>query len=193
MIPQIVSTRGQTLPTAPTDWLLENEDLVPRSGRALDVACGRGRHAFWLAERSLKVDAVDRSAARLRFVGSEAERRDLPIATRRLDLEGGNVDLGREVYDAIVVVSYLHRPLFPALRSALRPGGLLVYETFIRARARRGHPTNPDFLLEPGELPRLVAPLQVLREREGQFDGRHVAATVAVKGGAKGGAVSVTM
>ena len=64
--------------TPPTDWLLANEDLLPRSGRALDVACGRGRHAFWLAERGLAVDAVDRNWERLRFVQGASEARPAP-------------------------------------------------------------------------------------------------------------------
>ncbi len=176
--------------TPPTEWLLDNEDLLPRSGRALDVACGRGRHEFWLAERGLAVDAIDRNRERLRFVQSEADTRGLRVTTRHLDLESGNADLGRESYDLIVVVSYLHRPLFPALLRALRPGALLVYETFTRAQAKRGRPSNPDFLLESGELADLVAPLQVLREREGEFDGRDIASVIA---GAVAGAVSVIM
>ena len=187
MIAHIVTPEGQNHPTEPTDWLIQNEDLLPRSGRALDLACGHGRHAFWLAERGLRVDAIDRNLERLRFVRAEAETRSLQVAPLRLDLESGVADLGNEVYEAIVVVNYLHRPLFPALRAALRPGGVLVYETFIRAHAQHHHrPSNPDFLLAPGELPDLVAPLQVLRSREGEFGGRHIASVVA-------GAVSGTM
>ena len=194
MIAHIVSKEGQSRPTEPTDWLLRNEDLLPRSGRALDLACGHGRHAFWLAERGLRVDAIDRNLERLRFVRSEAETRSLPVAPSRLNLESGDVELGSEVYDTIVVVSYLHRPLFPALRAALRPGGVLVYETFTSIQAQHGRPQNPDFLLNPGELPDLVAPLQVLRSREGEFAGRHIASVVAVSvPGAFTGAVSGTM
>ena len=74
---------------------------------------------------------------------------------------------------------YLHRPLFPKLRAALRPSGVLVYETFTTEQASRGKPTNPDFLLRPGELAELVAPLRVLRQREGEFDGGMVAGVVA--------------
>ena len=85
-------------------------------------------------------------------------------------------------YDVIVVVHYLHRPLFPALIEALTPGGLLVYETFTRAQAARGKPTNPDFLLEPGELLDLVRPLEVLASREGDYDGRMVASVIARRG-----------
>ena len=79
----------------------------------------------------------------------------------------------------IVVIHYLHRPLFPALRAALRPGGVLVYETFTRAQAARGKPTNPDFLLQPGELRDLVGPLEVLVEREGEFEGKMLSSVIA--------------
>jgi hypothetical protein len=79
----------------------------------------------------------------------------------------------------VLVTHYLHRPLFPALTRTPRPGGLLLYETFTVDQARLGHPTNPDFLLEHGELATLVAPLQVLRQRDGEFEGRLVAGVAA--------------
>jgi hypothetical protein len=82
----------------------------------------------------------------------------------------------------ILVTRYLHRPLVPALANALKPGGLLLYETFTLAQAQNGHPTNPDFLLVPGELSRLVAPLRVVRQREGEADGAQLAAVAARKG-----------
>ena len=85
------------------------------------------------------------------------------------------------LYDVVVVVHYLHRALFPALIAALAPGGVLVYETFTVAQAARGRPTNPAFLLEPGELPRLVAPLEIRAAREGDFEGRMVSGVVAVR------------
>ena len=143
------------------------------------MACGRGRHALWLAARGLAVDAVDRSAEAIDAVAAQARQRGLTIQARVLDLESGHPDLGTEAHDVIVGVHYLHRPLFPSLTAALRPGGLLIYETFTRAQAARGKPTNPAFLLEPGELRRLVAPLEVIAEREGAFDDRDVASIVA--------------
>lgn len=163
----------------PSSWLTQNADLLPRQGRALDVACGRGRHAFWLAERGLMTIAVDKDHDAVAFVNDEAHRRAIPVRADVLDLESGDVSLGVAVYDVIVVVHYLHRPLFPALIRALRAGGLLVYETFTRAQALRGKPTNPAFLLESGELRARVQPLEILREREGEFEGRMVAGVVA--------------
>jgi 2-polyprenyl-3-methyl-5-hydroxy-6-metoxy-1,4-benzoquinol methylase len=148
---------------------------------ALDIACGSGRHAVFLAESGLQVRAVDKDCEAIKALRTTSKRRGLSIAAEALDLEANGVDLGAEAYDAIVVVHYLHRPLFPALVRALRPGGLLLYETFTMKQAQRGKPTNPAFLLRPGELPRLVRPLEVLRRREGDFEGRWVAAVAARK------------
>lgn len=166
---------------APSSWLLSNISLIPRAGRALDVACGRGRHALFLARRGWAVRAVDRDPASIAALRAEVDRLGVAVQAEVLDLEAGETDLGREAYDLIVVVHYLHRPLFPALLRALAPGGHLVYETFTVDQARRGKPVNPDFLLQHGELRERLASLTILRERGGVFDGRDVAAVVARK------------
>ena len=163
----------------PSSWLVAHAHLLPPSGRALDVACGNGRHAIWLAERGLRTYAIDRDRDAVRALNDEAARRRLPLDARARDLESGPVVFDPPDYDLIVVVHYLHRLLFPALLDALRPGGVLVYETFTRAQAARGRPTNPAFLLESGELVRLVQPLEILASREGDYDGRMVASVIA--------------
>jgi SAM-dependent methyltransferase len=165
--------------TAPARWLTDHEHLFLPCGLALDVACGRGRNALWLAARGWPTHAVDRDADAIAALGAEAARRALPLDASVLDLENGHETFPAPAYDVIVVVHYLHRPLFPALLAALRPGGVLVYETFTVAQARRGKPTNPEFLLQPGELVRLVAPLEVVDAREGVFDDRDVSSVVA--------------
>jgi SAM-dependent methyltransferase len=165
----------------PSTWLSDHPHLLPTSGRALDVACGSGRHAIWLAAHGFHTYAVDRDPDAIGVLAGEAARRMLAVEQRVLDLEGGTVEFEPPDYDLIVVVHYLHRPLFPVLLDALRPGGVLVYETFTRAQAARGRPTNPAFLLEPGELRRLVAGLEILDEREGDFEGRMVASVVAIR------------
>lgn len=164
---------------SPARWLLDHDQFVPHEGDALDVACGRGRHALWLAARGLATLAVDRDLSAVSFVNAEAARRRLPLRAAVMDLETEPVRIGLAVYDVIVVVHYLHRPLMPSLRDALRPGGVLIYETFTRAQAERGKPTNPAFLLEPGELRELVAPLVVVAEREGDFEGKMLASVIA--------------
>lgn len=163
----------------PASWLLEHQQLLPRSGRALDVACGRGRHALWLAQRGLAVLAIDRDPDAIRAVEDEVSRQALSVEARVVELERGTVSLGSGIFDLIVVFNYLHRPLFGGLIEALAPGGVLVYETFTTAQAARGKPTNPDFLLKPGELRQLVSALDVLAEREGDFEGRMLASVVA--------------
>jgi tellurite methyltransferase len=163
----------------PSSWLLETADLLPRErGRALDVACGRGRHALLLASAGFAVDAVDRDQAALAFLRATADRLELPVSTARVDLENAP-SLERDAYALVVVFHYLHRPLFPALVASLRPGGLLLYETFTVDQAGLGRPRDPAHLLEHGELARLVSPLDVVRHRDGAHEGRQVAAVAA--------------
>ena len=163
----------------PASWLVQHADLLPREGRALDVACGRGRHALWLAERALTTLAVDRDADAVGELNDAAKDRRLPLRAEVRDLEGGADPFHGFAFDVILVTHYLHRPLFPSLIRALAPGGLLIYETFTRPQAARGKPTNPDFLLKPGELLELVRPLAVLASREGDYEGRMVASVIA--------------
>lgn len=166
---------------SPARWLVDNHDLLPPHGRALDVACGRGRHAMWLGNAGYDTNGVDRNGETVALVNAEAKRLGIPVRAEVLDLEAPGVSLGVDAYDLIVVVHYLHRPLFPALTAALRAGGVLVYETFTVDQAARGKPTNPDFLLKHDELPQLVRPLAVLRFREAEVDGCMVAGVVARK------------
>lgn len=121
--------------------------LVPR-GEVLDLACGSGRHARLFAGRGHDVVAVDRDAAALDSLAGVAR-----VRTLRADLEDGSPwPLGPRPFAAVIVANYLHRPLFSAIRDALAPGGVLIYETFMAGNERYGKPSNPDFLLRPGEL-----------------------------------------
>ena len=160
---------------------MQNADVLPRRGKAIDVACSAGRHALLLSAAGLSVRAVDRDAESIAELKASARRLGFRVEAEVKDLETGHADLGEETYDVVLVVNYLHRPLFPVLARALRRGGWLIYETYTTAQAERGHPRNPDFLLEPGELPRLVAPLEVVRQREGEFEGHMVSAVAARK------------
>ena len=164
-----------------SSWLVTNQDLLLKGGSALDVACGTGRHALLLAAAGFTIRAVDRDPDPIVSLRAVAKRLDLPIRAEVLELESASVDLGDQIHDLIVVIHYLYRPLFPSLFRALRPGGLLLYETFTVHQAARGKPRNPAFLLQPGELRRLVAPLRILRDREGEHEGRMVSAVAARK------------
>jgi SAM-dependent methyltransferase len=164
---------------SPLAWVAMHRHLLPRTGMALDVACGSGRHAVWLATHGFRVRAVDLSAKAIAGLSAHPLASAGRIEARVRDLETGRLVIAAEAFDVVVVTFYLHRPLFPQIVAALRPGGVLVYETFITAQAARGKPTNPDFLLRPGELTTLVRPLEILAEREGEFEGRMVASVVA--------------
>jgi len=118
----------------------------------LDLACGYGRHARYFAARGAHVVAVDRDATALATLSATAG-----IESREVDLEGAPWPLAGEHFDAIVVSHYLHRPLFPHLRAALAPDGVLLYETFALGNEAYGRPANPAFLLRPGELLELAA------------------------------------
>ncbi len=167
--------------SGPSPWLLSNAHLAPRGARTLDVASGRGRHALLLAGAGFPVRAVDRDAGQVAWLNALARRLQLPLDAQVVDLENGTADLGEEEWELVLVFNYLHRPLFPALVRALKPGGILLCETYTTEQAKRGRPTNPDHLLEPGELPRLVAPLEVVAQREGEIDGRSLASVAARK------------
>jgi len=119
--------------------------MIRPGGRVLDVACGAGRHARWLARLGFEVDAVDRDVSGL-------ADRPPGVELREADIEGDAWPYPETRFDAIVVTNYLHRPLLPTLADSLEPGGLLLYETFAAGNERFGKPSNPDFLLRPGEL-----------------------------------------
>jgi SAM-dependent methyltransferase len=165
--------------SAPSPWLCQHLDLVPPGLPVLDVASGAGRHTLFLAEAGWTVHAVDRDAAALATLENRARSHRLAVTTAVCDLEDGMATLGTGRYGAVLVFNYLHRPLMPSIVAAVAPGGVLVYETFTAGQALRGRPRNPAFLLGDGELPTLVAPLEVLRWKEGERDGNLVASIVA--------------
>jgi SAM-dependent methyltransferase len=149
--------------SGPSPWVARFASLVPDGARVLDLACGQGRHARLFAGRGARVLAVDRDPEVLAALDGAAG-----IETKQVDLEAGSWPLASERFDAIVVVAYLYRPLFPSLFDALADDGTLIYETFARGNEAYGRPANPDFLLERGELLRLAeARLRVIAFEEG--------------------------
>jgi tellurite methyltransferase len=139
-----------------------------RHGPVLDLACGRGRHAQLVAGWGLRVVALDRDAAALAALAAAARDAGLAIAPLRADAEAAcGLPFRPGSFGAVVVTRFLFRPLAPALAALLRPGGLLVYETFTSRQRDLGQgPRNPAFLLEPGELPRLFPELEVVASSE---------------------------
>ena len=161
-------------------------------GPVLDIACGRGRHALLVASPARPVTAVDWSSAGLDILSQRAHAVGIPvrgaevgspvapspggILTIRLDLE--RVSLPPRSFQTVVNTHYLQRSLFPQIESALRPGGMLIFETFTRAHV--GGPNNPDFLLEEGELRHAFPSLDVIFYREIRA-GKGMATLVGVK------------
>ena len=158
------------LPASP--WV-ERFASLAKPGEALDLACGSGRHTRLLAARGHAVLALDRKRESL------ASAAGAGITTMEYDLEAEGAawpfDAGR--FSVIVVTNYLHRPLFPYLARSLRPDGILIYETFAQGNQIYGKPSNPDFLLAPGELLGLAQDggLQVLAFEDGHVERPHPA------------------
>ncbi|HEX4986458.1 MAG TPA: methyltransferase domain-containing protein [Burkholderiales bacterium] len=135
----------------PSQWVRRWAPAIAAGGEVLDLACGRGRHSLLLARLGFRVCAVDRDAQSLAALAGSAS-----VATLQADLERDAWPLAGRRFQGVVVANYLHRPLFGHILDALAPAGVLVYETFAAGNERFGKPSNPDFLLRPGELLEVV-------------------------------------
>lgn len=132
-------------------WVSRWAGQIPVHGRVLDLACGSGRHAVFLAGQGHPVTAVD-----IDLSLSAPSRNVTGVGWRQADLENDPWPFAGEAFQAVVVTNYLHRPLFEPILASLVPGGLLIYETFAMGQAKYGRPRNPAHLLLPGELLELV-------------------------------------
>ncbi len=131
----------------PSPWVARWAGLIPAGRPALDLACGDGRHAVYLAALGHAVAAVD-----IDLTPSGAVRSTPNIEWTQADLEGSPWPYPGRRFGAVVVTHYLYRPLFDSIIDSLEEGGLLIYETFALGQARYGRPRNPLHLLLPGEL-----------------------------------------
>ncbi len=127
--------------------MIRHAGFVKAKTSLLDVACGYGRHAKFFASRGTLVTAVDRDAAALTAI-----RGTNGVTIEQRDLENHPWPYAPESFDCIVVSNYLWRPTAAALIATLKPGGLLLFETFMVGNERFGSPSRPDFLLRPNEL-----------------------------------------
>ena len=138
----------QREPLPPSAWVQRWARLIAPRSEVLDLACGQGRHARTLAARGHRVTALDRDREALAALADLAG-----VEALCADLEDGSPwPLAGRRFGGIVVANYLHRPLFRNLIDALAPRGVLIYETFMAGNERFGKPSNPQFLLRPGEL-----------------------------------------
>lgn len=144
--------------------LKENLHLLPDSGRALDLACGLGGNAILLAQQGLQVDAWDIADVAISALQAIANERRLPIQAKVRDVEASPP--ASTSFDVIVVSYFLNRDIIPALSGALRPGGLIYYQTFTRQRVSDRGPQREAFRLAEQELLQLFSALQVVVYRE---------------------------
>jgi SAM-dependent methyltransferase len=164
--------------TEPSAFLLSLDAELPRRGRALDLAGGRGRHAIWLARRGLDVTLADVSEVGLSLAREAAARAGVEIRTVAIDLERSPAPAGP--WDVVVCFHYLHRPLLAQIPGILAPDGLFVFCQPTRRDLERHPRPGPPHLLDEGELPGLLRGLDVLRYEEGWLEeGRHEARAVA--------------
>lgn len=135
---------------------------------ALDLACGAGRDAVFLAQHGFEVVGWDHAPEALERAHDLARRHGVALRTERRDLERPGLEPPARLFDLIVCFRFLHRPLFPWIERALAPGGWLVYETYRVGQERFGRPIRPHFLLATGELGRAFPALETIRceERE---------------------------
>lgn len=150
----------------PAAVLTQNQALLPGKGRALDLACGLGGNAIFLAKHGYQVTALDYSGIALEKLALFSQQNNLSIEARLLDLETQSVKSAQ--YDVVVVSYYLQRDLFPKIFDLLKTGGLLFYQTFGVASANASGPQNPAFRLSKGELLSLCINQSLLFYREDQ-------------------------
>ena len=148
---------------SPSPWVRRFGHLVPAGGAVLDVACGAGRHLRWFAARGHPVVGVDRSESALAACAGIDE---LVLA----DIENGPWPFEGRHFAGVVVANYLWRPLLPVLVASIAPSGVLIYETFAAGNETVGKPSNPDFLLQPGELLAACEGLRVIAYEDGFID-----------------------
>ena len=152
----------------PSDWVTRWAHLIRPHGAVLDVACGHGRHAHWLATQGFHVTGIDRDAQALANALTHwPDGATPPTQLLTSDIENQPWPLAGKTFDALVITHYLWRPLWPQLLASLAPGGVYIHETFAHGNATVGKPSRPDFLLQPGELWAACAGLRVVAYEDG--------------------------
>ncbi len=146
--------------------LKENSHLLPKQGQALELACGMGRNALFLAKHGLETSAWDISDVAIQRLNEEAKAQNFSAGFHAQVRDIVKEPMQSNSFDVIVVSHFLDRSLMPAIQDALRSGGLLFYQTFSRLQVNESGPRNPDFRLAEGELLALFSPMRLLVYRE---------------------------
>ena len=161
----------------PAPFLVENVGLLPK-GLVLDVAMGNGRNAIYLAKAGFTVEGVDLSPEGVNRALESSREAGVTIRAQIADLES-HYQIRKGAYDVIICFNYLQRSLIPQIKDGLRPGGMVVYETFIVDQAQLfGKPRNPDYLLRYNELLDTFREFRCLRYREGIIENRKAIASI---------------
>jgi tellurite methyltransferase len=163
--------------------IFEGDSWPLPKGRALDIATGKGRNAIFLAERGFQVVGIDISPVALDMARRAAKEKSLTIDWQEADLE--RIELPSIHYNLVLNFNYLQRSLVPQIKTTLKPGGWVIFETYLTAQSKIGDPINPDYLLLHNELLDFFRDFRVLYYREGKFpqsaDGAFRAALLAQK------------
>ncbi len=155
-------------PTA-AEVLFQNQHLLPEQGTALDLACGRGANAICLAENGLKTSAWDISASALEQLSLQAKEKKLNINLEVRDVSAQPPEA--DTFDVIVVSRFLDRNLFNHIENAIKSGGLIFYQTFVKDKIDESGPKNPDYLLDSNELLNFFKDWKIIcYQEEGNID-----------------------
>ena len=144
--------------------LEKNSFLLPQQGRALDLACGLGANALFLAKNGLDTEAWDISSVALNILQQLASKNTLNLTTKQLHIRPDS--LPKNTFDVIIITRFLDRSLTNAIMDGLKLNGLLFYQTFVRDKLNTSGPSNPQFLLAKNELLKLFYPLQLVTYKE---------------------------
>ena len=164
----------------PVEFLRENIDILP-TGKALDIAMGEGRNAVFLAKNGFDVDGCDISEIAVKKAQELAKENNVKIHAFVADLE--TYKLPQDTYDVIVCFYYLQRSLIPQIKQALKPGGMIIYETYTIENWERGleGPKNKDYLLKPNELLNFFRDFKIIYYRELVLDNKKAVASLIAK------------
>jgi len=147
-------------------WVRRHAGRIAPASNVLDLACGNGRHARYLANLGHRVTATDIDLSGVADLAANPQ-----VTLVKVDLENSPWPFTGHLFGGIVVTNYLFRPLFPLLVTALGKDGTLIYDTFTLGNECFGHPRNPSFLLNPGELlDAFAADLRILAYDHGRVD-----------------------